>query len=246
MKKKKRKIRINRLIMLFLFAFLFCFCFILFIKSDFFCLKNVEVVNNEVLSKTEIKDLSKIVKGKNLFSYDLKKVKANINESRYIENVKVKLGIPHSIIIDVKEKSISCALKDEGDNYYYIDDDMKYIDKVKYEKIKNNCPIVEADFTIKDNEVYFENKKDKDKLILLLKNIKREGLSNKIASIIFLDDNTISMKTKEGIKVIIDKNRNMKHDMAKLTQILIDLKSQNINYGKIDMTFSKYTLYTYK
>ena len=142
--------------MLFLFAFLFCFCFILFIKSDFFCLKNVEVVNNEVLSKTEIKDLSKIVKGKNLFSYDLKKVKANINESRYIENVKVKLGIPHSIIIDVKEKSISCALKDEGDNYYYIDDDMKYIDKVKYEKIKNNCPIVEADFTIKDNEVYFE------------------------------------------------------------------------------------------
>lgn len=232
--------------MLFLFAFLFCFCFILFIKSDFFCLKNVEVVNNEVLSKTEIKDLSKIVKGKNLFSYDLKKVKANINESRYIENVKVKLGIPHSIIIDVKEKSISCALKDEGDNYYYIDDDMKYIDKVKYEKIKNNCPIVEADFTIKDNEVYFENKKDKDKLILLLKNIKREGLSNKIASIIFLDDNTISMKTKEGIKVIIDKNGNMKHDMAKLTQILIDLKSQNINYGKIDMTFSKYTLYTYK
>lgn len=246
MKKKKRKIRINRLIMLFLFAFLFCFCFILFIKSDFFCLKNVEVVNNEVLSKTEIKDLSKIVKGKNLFSYDLKKVKANINESRYIENVKVKLGIPHSIIIDVKEKSISCALKDEGDNYYYIDDDMKYIDKVKYEKIKNNCPIVEAEFTIKDNEVYFENKKDKDKLILLLKNIKREGLSNKIASIIFLDDNTISMKTKEGIKVIIDKNGNMKHDMAKLTQILIDLKSQNINYGKIDMTFSKYTLYTYK
>ena len=31
----------------------------------------------------------------------------------------------------------------------------------------------------------------------------------------------------------------MKHDMAKLTQILTDLKSQNINYGKIDMTFSK-------
>ena len=93
-----------------------------------------------------------------------------------------------------------------------------------------------------------ENRKKiiKDKLILLLKNIKREGLSNKIASIIFLDDNTISMKTKEGIKVIIDKNGNMKHDMAKLTQILIDLKSQNINYGKIDMTFSKYTLYTYK
>ena len=80
----------------------------------------------------------------------------------------------------------------------------------------------------------------------MLKNIKREGLSNKIASIIFLDDNTISMKTKEGIKVIIDKNGNMKHDMAKLTQILIDLKSQNINYGKIDMTFSKYTLYTYQ
>ena len=45
MKKKRRKIRINRLIMLFLFIFLFCFCFIVFIRSDFFCLKNIDVVN---------------------------------------------------------------------------------------------------------------------------------------------------------------------------------------------------------
>ena len=246
MKKKRRKIRINRLIMLFLFIFLFCFCFIVFIRSDFFCLKNIDVVNNQVLSKTEVKDLAKVSTGKNLFSYDLKKINANVSESRYIESVKVKLSIPHSIIIDVKEKGINCVLKDKGDNYYYIDEDMNYIDKVKYEKIKDNCPIVQIDFTIKDNKLNFENKNDKKKLASLLKNIKKEGLDNKINSIAFLDNSTISMNTKEGIKVIIDKKGDIKHDMAKLTQILTDLKSQNINYGKIDMTFSKYTLYTYK
>ena len=116
MKKKRRKIRINRLIMLFLFVFLFCFCFIVFIRSDFFCLKNIDVVNNQVLSKTEVKDLAKVSTGKNLFSYDLKKINANVSESRYIESVKVKLSIPHSIIIDVKEKGINCVLKDKGDN----------------------------------------------------------------------------------------------------------------------------------
>ena len=80
MKKKRRKIRINRLIMLFLFIFLFCFCFIVFIRSDFFCLKNIDVVNNQVLSKTEVKDLAKVSTGKNLFSYDIEKIKTNINK----------------------------------------------------------------------------------------------------------------------------------------------------------------------
>ena len=245
-KKRRRKIRINRVIILLLFVFMICFGVILFIRSDFFSLKNIKVVNNDILTKTQIKNLSNINTGKNLFSYDIEKIKTNINKSKYIEDVKVKRRIPNSIIIDVKEKSIGCVLKDKGDNYYYIDENLCYMDKVEREKIKNNYIIVEVDFLIKENQIKFENKKDKEKLITLIKYTKKDGLDNKISSISFEDENKINMTTKEGIKVVMGKNSDVKHNIAKLTQILVDLKNKNINYGKIDMTFSKYTLYTYK
>ena len=231
------------MIILLLFVFMVCFGAILFIKSDFFILKNVKVVNNNILTKTQIKNLSNVNTGKNLFSYDTEKIKTNINKSKYIEDVKVKRKIPNSIIIDVKEKSIICALKDKGDNYYYIDANLCYMDKVKREKIKSNCIIVEVDFSIKEDQIKFQNNKDKEKLTSLIKYIKKDGLENKISSISFTDENKINMTTKEGIKVVINSNSDIKHNVAKLTQILVDLKNKNINYGKIDMTFSKYTLY---
>ena len=203
MKKKRRKLRINRVIILLLFVFMICFGVILFIRSDFFSLKNIKIVNNDILTKTEVKNLSNINTGKNLFSYDIEKIKTNINKSKYIEYVKVKRRIPNSII-------------------------------------------VESDFSIKENQIKFENNKDKEKLTSLIKYIKKDGLENKISSISFNSENKVNMITKEGIEIVINSNSDIKHDIAKLTQILVDLKSKNINYGKINMTFSKYTLYTYK
>ena len=177
---------------------------------------------------------------------DIEKIKTNINKSKYIEYVKVKRRIPNSIIIDVKEKPIGCVLKDKGDNYYYVSENLCYMDKVERENIKSNCIIVESDFSIKENQIKFENNKDKEKLTSLIKYIKKDGLENKISSISFNSENKVNMTTKEGIEIVINSNSDIKHDIAKLTQILVDLKSKNINYGKINMTFSKYTLYTYK
>ncbi|ETJ43033.1 hypothetical protein Q604_UNBC02978G0001, partial [human gut metagenome] len=115
----------------------------------FFSLKNIKIVNNDILTKTEVKNLSNINTGKNLFSYDIEKIKTNINKSKYIEYVKVKRRIPNSIIIDVKEKPIGCVLKDKGDNYYYVSENLCYMDKVERENIKSNCIIVKSDFSIK-------------------------------------------------------------------------------------------------
>ena len=171
MKKKRRKLRINRVIILLLFVFMICFGVILFIRSDFFSLKNIKIVNNDILTKTEVKNLSNINTGKNLFSYDIEKIKTNINKSKYIEYVKVKRRIPNSIIIDVKEKPIGCVLKDKGDNYYYVSENLCYMDKVERENIKSNSIIVESDFSIKENQIKFENNKDKEKLTSLIKYI---------------------------------------------------------------------------
>ena len=50
----------------------------------------------------------------------------------------------------------------------------------------------------------------------------------------------------ESIEVVVLKDKNIDYNIAKLTKILLDLEKQDIHYGKIDMTFSKYSLYTYE
>ena len=47
------------------------------------------------------------------------------------------------------------------------------MDKVERENIKSNCIIVESDFSIKENQIKFENNKDKEKLTSLIKYIKK-------------------------------------------------------------------------
>lgn len=240
-----KKIRRNRLITLLLFVFMVCFGVIAFIKSDFFALKNIKILNNNMLTKSEVKDLSKIAIGKNIFTYDLKKINSNIRESTYIKDVTVKRKIPNSILINIQEKQISCVLKNNNNIYDYVDKNMVYIDKVKKENIKENYPIVSVDFFIKDNQIYFKRDKDKKYLINLVDNINRQELNKKIDSIDFFKDDKVSLKIGNSMEVVIDENKDVKHDMSRLTKILVDLQSQNINYGKIDMTFSKYDLYTY-
>ncbi|MGM9530554.1 cell division protein FtsQ/DivIB [Intestinibacter sp.] len=245
-KNKKRKIRINRLITLLLFVFMICFGSIAFIKSDFFSLKYVKIINNNMLTKSDINSLSKVAIGKNIFTYDLKKIKSNIEENPYIESISVKRKLPNSLVIDIKEKDIICVLKDKKENYYYIDKNMEYVDKINESDIKDNYPIVGVDFYIEEKQINYKNKNDKKYLKALMENIKKQGLNKKIREIDCFDEKQIDISVDKSIEVVVLKDKNIDYNIAKLTKILLDLEKQNIHYGKIDMTFSKYSLYTYQ
>ncbi|MGN1032550.1 MAG: cell division protein FtsQ/DivIB [Intestinibacter sp.] len=244
--KPRRKIRINRLITLLLFIFMICFGLVVFIRSDFFSLKYIKIVNNNILTKSDINQLSKITIGKNIFTYDLKKIESNIKENPYIENVFIKRKFPNSLIIDVREKNIMCVLKDKNENYYYVDKNMEYIDKINIDDIEDNYTIVGVDFEVDNKQIHYKNKDDKKYLISLMENIKKHGLDKRISKIDFFDKNKIDISIGEAMKVIVLKDTHIDYNISKLTKILLDLDNQNIHYGKIDMTFSKYTLYTYQ
>ena len=245
-KNKKIKIKINRLITLLLFVFMICFGAIVFIKSDFFSLKHIKIINNNMLTKSDINSLSKVAIGKNIFTYDLKKIASNIEENPYIESISIKRKLPNTLIVDIKEKDIMCMLKDKKENYYYIDKSMEYVDKVNESDIKQNYPIVGMDFSVDEKKINYKNKNDKKYLKALMKNIKKQGLNKKIREIDCFDEKQIDISIDKSIEVVVLKDKNIDYNIAKLTKILLDLEKQDIHYGKIDMTFSKYSLYTYE
>ena len=243
-KRVKVKVRIGRLVTLYLFIFMICFGAIIFIKSDFFSVNNIKITGNKNLNKSYIKNLSETQLGKNIFTYDIKQIQSNIENSPYISKVSVKRSIPNSLEIKIEEKDIFCVLNNK-DYYCYIDNDLKYIAKIKEEDIKKEDLVVKMNFSVKDKKIVYESKKDREDLRLLLNNIKNQNLDRHINQIDFLKGDCICMKTDDGIEIITLEDKTTEEYMKKLTKVLLDLHSQNIHYGKVDMTFDKYILYTY-
>ncbi|MBW4864309.1 MAG: FtsQ-type POTRA domain-containing protein, partial [Paeniclostridium sp.] len=85
-------------ITIYAFIFLVILFIYIFISSSFFELKNIAVNGNEKLNINQIKKLTSIGVGKNLFQYNLKDIEENIKSNPYIKYVEVKRKIPNQLI----------------------------------------------------------------------------------------------------------------------------------------------------
>lgn len=243
MKKKKRRIRIGRLITILLLIFMVSIGIMAVIRSDFFSLKKVEVLDNDILSKSEIINLSNIKLEKNIFDYNKKDIKNNIIKNPYIEDVSVTRKIPSTIVIHIKEKEILAALN-QDENYYYIDNKGNLIGNIDKSKIKDNTLIISTNFNIKNNKIKYNSNTDKEYLVSLAKNIKNQNLQVEIKDVDFTRKSEIVMKNKKGLDIYILKDKDISKNINKLSKILLDLNTKGINYGTLSMEYKNYVLYS--
>ncbi|KGM97374.1 cell division protein FtsQ [Clostridium novyi A str. 4552] len=90
------------------------------LKLPYFAIKDIEVINNRNISTEEIKDLSTLHLGENIFYLNLNKIKKSILTNSYILNVDIKRKLPDHIKIYIKERSAVFYVK-QGDKYLIID-----------------------------------------------------------------------------------------------------------------------------
>ena len=117
-RKKKRKLKI----LLFLILII---GIIAFLKSSFFTLTKIDVIQNNKVSKEEIIKLSKLETNKNMFQKELFLIKNNLKKNLYIDNVKIKIKSSSEIQLIIKERV----------EKYYIEKDGKYYIIEEYGKI---------------------------------------------------------------------------------------------------------------
>jgi cell division protein FtsQ len=103
-KRKKHRIRVL------IFILFICIIAVLLLKSEYFNIKAITVVNNKTVSSDEIKLLSEL-KGDNIFLFNKKAAKSKILTDTYLDDVTIIRKLPSSIIIDVKEKQIKALIK---------------------------------------------------------------------------------------------------------------------------------------
>lgn len=119
-KKKKRKSHFlrNSLIILLLLGAAF-----LFVKSDYFLIKNIEVEGNTYYTKNEIISLADAKTGNNIiFDAEIKQMEENLEKNPFFKIIEIKRKLPSTIVIRVEERQQMAAIQ-FGDKYIVMDDE---------------------------------------------------------------------------------------------------------------------------
>lgn len=242
MKKRKRKRRKDKLIIVLTFILMVSLGAISLVKSSIFNLTKVEIIGNTTLKDDQIIDLEKLVTNKNIFTYNLKKIRKEIVNNPYIEDAQVKIKLPNKIVITVKEIDIVAVLFN-GNEYCYIDSSGNLIEKINNLEENNDKIICSVDYTLSNNSITFKNQKEKDGILKVLNIIKSEYLEKEVKQIEYTNEDEINIITKYGTKFLIVDDKELEYNIARASKILVDLQSKKINDGIVDLTYSNYAVY---
>lgn len=241
-RKRKRKRRKDKLIIVLTFILMVSLGAISLVKSSIFNLTKVEIIGNTTLKDDQIIDLEKLVTNKNIFTYNLKKVRKEIVNNPYIEDAQVKIKLPNKIVITVKEIDIVAVLFN-GNEYCYIDSSGNLIEKINNLEENNDKIICSVDYTLSNNSITFKNQKEKDGMLKVLNIIKSEYLEKEVKQIEYTNEDEINIITKYGTKFLIVDDKELEYNIARASKILVDLQSKKINDGIVDLTYSNYAVY---
>lgn len=244
-KKKKKKINTNKLILVLMLALMLVVGAVAFLNSNVFDLQEVSIKGNKELDSEELLSELDIVKNKNIFSYDTKYVKEQLIQNPYIEDISIKLKLPGTMIISIKEITPVALLKNEN-SFCYISSNGDKIEDIKDIEENTDKIIVDINYTNKENSVEFENDETKKRLLYLLDSISDKNINKEVYEISYREENVINLITRNNTKVIIPNDDDLDYNVSRLGKILVDLKSKNKNNGTVDLTDSKYALYSPK
>ena len=121
MKRYRRKKRNNKFYTYLLFFIFIIIAFICFTRSSLFDVQNVYVEGADVVSASEILELSGIKQGENIFSFKASAVEKKIKTLPMVKNVSVVRIYPNNVKIVITERIASMAFS--MDNLYYALDD---------------------------------------------------------------------------------------------------------------------------
>jgi cell division protein FtsQ len=243
---KKSKCRINKRGKITIYSFILLSILLIYIciSSSIFELRKIDLNGNDKISKSDIMNMASIKLGKNLFQYNINDIEKNILKNPYVNFVKVSRKIPDKLKIDIKENTEDAIIK-INNKYLYIRDDGLLLAEKK-DITNKNIPIITG-LEVKEKNIN-ENIKINNKQNLIMCSIKCLKDNNMLREIdtINITKNYIYMKTNNGIQVNMKLDDNIKYNIDRLNEVLIDLKSNNVKNGTVDLTSKEQAVYSPK
>lgn len=216
-KKRNRNKKIIKISLLFILFIIVILCAMF---SPIFNLKTIEINGNKIVTKNEIISLSKIQIEENSFKLSKSKIKKQIKENAYIQDVKITRKLPSTILIEIEEREPAYLLEYAGS--YVVIDKQGYMLEIKMEKIE--LPIIQGEVTETSNFVVGNRlcTEDLESLAIISKIVELAKV-NDIYTII----TGIDISNKENIKLIFETEEKVAYlgDSSNMNTKILMIKS---------------------
>ena len=203
------------------FLILFVYCAFLFIESDFFIVKNIQIEGNYNLVKDDIVKKLDNIKGDSLFYINASRLEGIIEDDIRVESAKISRKFPDTIKIKIEERKPIAIVYSNG-TYFYVDEGLNLF--ALYKEIKDTgVPIINIP---KEDEI--------EEFKSMLKTLRDTQFYNTISEI-YKGDKMYILTLLDGTNVYIDKNVSLKkYNIA--YKIYVD-ESVNKDIEYIDLRF---------
>ncbi len=216
MKKIKRIIKWTALLLIIIGGIIFA------LVSPLFNIKEIQVVNNNLITTETIVSLSQLQENQNIFKFNKNKVEKEIKTNPYIESVNIKRKIPNKVEISIEERKRNFNV--EFLNGYAYINNQGYILEISEQKL--DLPVIQGIST--EQEQIMEgnrlNTEDLEKLETVIKifNISQKyDLDKKISGINIENKNNYIIYMDEEKKTIyLGNESNLSNKMLYLSPIL--------------------------
>lgn len=216
-KKRNRNKKIIKISLLFILFIIVILCAMF---SPLFNIKTIEVNGNKIVTKNEIISLSKIQIEENSFKLGKGKIKKQIKENAYIQDVKITRKLPSTILIEVEEREPAYLLEYAGS--YVVIDKQGYMLEIKTEKI--SLPIIQGEIT-ETSSFTVGNR-------LCTEDLERLAVISKIVELAKVNDiytiiTGIDISNKENIKLIFETEEKVAYlgDSSNMNTKILMIKS---------------------
>ncbi len=227
--KKRRK---NILRRYFLLAIILIILYLFIFKTDYFNVKDIEVIGNKKLSKTDIIRASLCNKGENILKVNIKKGEESIRRLSYIKDCQIKRKYPNKVVIQVEEREEivampyinSTALIDKEGYVLAIERDSKNL------KLPKIIGLDQIEIEVGDNVFHKVKIENIEQFIGIAEQL---GLLEKMKYIDFSDEKNITFQINENTNVAFGDLDNVKYKLDFLIKILEDLAKKDIKAKQI-------------
>lgn len=234
LKKRKyyRKNYVTLVIILFLILIM-TFYFLLF--TDFFNIKNTEVIDNQVVTNEEILLKSGLKNEQNIFRFNKSHVLKSIEKIPYIKSANLVRVFPSKVKIYIDERQALCAVFYEN-KFIYVDDDQIILEYVA-DLTKSNIPIITSasesiGSILVGNEIQIQPEWVKKNIFNILTLFREEKILKYISEINITAENLLYIYTKGGSIIKVKNSDTVKQKLDFLRTYLVENDKRMI----IDLT----------
>lgn len=243
---KKVMYKINKRGKIVIYSFLLLIILFLYIcvSGKLFNLEEIVLKGNNNINKSDIMKITSIKLGNNIFKYNISKIENDILKNSYINYVEVKRMLPNKLAIDIKENTEDVVLKHDN-KYVYMQSDGLIL-KSQKNNTNKTLPIIKGIDIVSCNVgevIKIKDEKNLNKILNIIDELKNNNMLREI-NYINVEKDLVKINIKENIETILKLDESISYNVKRLKEILIDLKSDGINRGNIDLKNKEQAIYS--